>query len=1191
MKSNNVCRLRVALLLAVFICHAASSGAQSSSTGALTGRVMDQTGAVIPGATVLLISSSTGQQRTTTTGEDGSYKFSLLPPGEYSLRFSVAGFKSAEIKSVMVNVTETPVRDANLEIGESTQEVTVTEATETLQTQTAAVGTLVGEREITAIPLTTRNYTQVLSLSSGVTTEVNNAAKLGKGTQDMTVNGNPTSANNYQMDGAEANVWSGGTAGDSATNQNGGISIPNPDAIAEFKIQTSLFDAGYGRNSGANVNVVTKSGTNELHGTAFEFVRNDVFNANEFFRNRAGQPRPVLKQNQFGGTIGGPVKKNKIFFFGAYQGTRQSNGLDPSALSNVALPPLTNDRSAATLGSQFCPANKPAALQSRYMTFAGGTQVACDGSNINLVALDLLNRRLPDGSFMIPTPQTIGSNSLGQSVFSIPSTFREDQFMVNTDWLISPKHTLVERYFYSRVPFTKSFSGGTVPGSPIYIVFRDDNANLKLTSVLTNNFVNEARVSFAQNRTNTVGLNIPTAASLGMDAANPFMRIPPGFSVLGNLGSFNFMGNTGNDWYGLNNQISWADQMSWVHGKQTMRFGGQLSKDYWHLDGIGRARGYLTFQNFTDFLLGLNASQNQSPTGQSNIFQISQGTAGNQQSIGPYGSIQPLMIAWPAHAFFQDDVKLSSNLTVNLGVRWEYIPGNYDRIGKAGNFFPKLAATVAIPPLSGTLVGNTLAANYNPNTLNPYTNQPFGPPPPGVVIRSTKTLYENNTPKDNFAPRIGFAWRPGDQSRLVLRGGYGWFYQTNGGNALDTAGLTTVPFAQRFTNQGVSAGFANLQHPFLPVTLGYVLRTPSSQLSDVVGGPHLWTPTVQAMSLNLQYQLVSQLVLEVGYVGQRSIHLLGTHGGNQPLLASANSLVNCGLPTSAAALGISASAFAALGQNSAGCITTNTVANAQFRVPIVGETPNALQGGMLDNNAWYHGLQTTLRKEFSHNLSFQAAYTHSKIMTDVSWMNDLTNRSMQWAPATYDRSHRLIVSYNYSLPNPFAKGLGSKLLAGWGVSGVTTAQTGTPLTLSDSRGGTVYGRAGASTIQFCSGMSNADLVTSGSTEYRLNNWFNKAAVCAPNVLPGGATDYGNSGQGIVRGPGQFNWDISLSKTTNVGGLSEKGQILFRAEFYNAFNHPQFSNPQTVASTASTFGVIQTTSVAPRLIQFGLKYIF
>src|SRR5437870_2080648 len=386
------------LLIAASVGASSCLWAQSATTGALRGTVVDPTGAVVPGVTVTLNNITTGQAQVTTTDANGLYGFSLLSPGTYEVDFSAQGFKISKAMSVVVNVSEAPELDAQLEAGASEERVTC--QCQLSQTATSSNGTLVDSKTITAVPLTTRNFTQVMSMSSGSAAAVNNAGLLGAGSQSANVNGN-TDTGRYTVDGAA-----------SAT------TVPNPDTISEFKIQTSQYDSGYGARV-PNTNLITRSGENQFHGDAWEFVRNDIFNANAFFRNAAGQPRANLKQNQFGGTIGGPIKKDKLFFFSSYQGTRQVNGLDPDAsLSTVLLPPLTNDRSAATIGSQFCPANKPANVRPAYLTFAGGVgadpagigEVACDGRNINPVALKLLRLKLPDGSYAIPTPQTILSS-------------------------------------------------------------------------------------------------------------------------------------------------------------------------------------------------------------------------------------------------------------------------------------------------------------------------------------------------------------------------------------------------------------------------------------------------------------------------------------------------------------------------------------------------------------------------------------------------------------------------------------------------------------------------------------------------------------------------------------------------------------------------------------------------------------
>jgi hypothetical protein len=339
--------------------------AQSAGTGALAGAVTDASGATIPNVTVTVTNTETNQARTATTGADGAYKFTLLPPGTYRVRFSAVGFKTAEVPSVVVNVTETPVLDRSLEVGAQTEQVTVEATTETVQTASSTLGTVVGSRAVTSLPLTTRNYTQILGLSAGVSGSVNNAATFGKGTSDMAVNGANVNQNNYQMDGVNVDNFAGNNLSQDAGIY-AGIGIPNPDALQEFKIQTSTYDASYGRNPGANVNVVTRSGTNTLHGSLFEFFRNRALNANDFFRNRycglssfnaqvcAGQGgiKQVLNQNQFGGSVGMPIKKDKIFFFFSYQETRQINGVGYQGYaSSITLPATgTATSTPATFG-------------------------------------------------------------------------------------------------------------------------------------------------------------------------------------------------------------------------------------------------------------------------------------------------------------------------------------------------------------------------------------------------------------------------------------------------------------------------------------------------------------------------------------------------------------------------------------------------------------------------------------------------------------------------------------------------------------------------------------------------------------------------------------------------------------------------------------------------------------------------
>src|SRR5215510_9061890 len=437
--------------------------AQTAGTGALTGVVTDNNGAVVPEAKVTVTNESTGEARAVMSQSNGSYVVPLLLPGAYRVEFSKTGFKQAVKPGLVINVTETSRLDVQLEAGGVQEQVTISSEAALLQTESSALGRLTDQTLVSSLPLVTRNYTQIVTLSAGVAANVTNASELGRGNGGLSqgnfrAHGASGADNNFQMNGVQVNDLqaSGGFSG--------GVAIPNPDAIQEFKVQTGLYDASFGRNAGANVNVVTRSGANVFHGTLFEFFRNDALNANTWERNRLHQPRGALRQNQFGFTLGGPVKKDQLLFFTSYQGTRQLNGIGSGGTSNFSSPPFTDDRSRAALGRLF--GGQAGAF--------GGVAVAADGSNISPQALALLNLKLPNGQFAIPTPQTINPAQpfplQGFSSFSVPATFDEDQFLVNLDYLHTDKSKFAGRFFLANsnqnLSFPPSQLATSAPGFP-----------------------------------------------------------------------------------------------------------------------------------------------------------------------------------------------------------------------------------------------------------------------------------------------------------------------------------------------------------------------------------------------------------------------------------------------------------------------------------------------------------------------------------------------------------------------------------------------------------------------------------------------------------------------------------------------------------------------------------------------------
>jgi hypothetical protein len=1172
-------------LWAMLLAMAPALVAQSAGTGALTGTVTDPTGSVVPGASVTLVSTETNQTRTTTTGTDGSYRFSLLPPGTYRVRFSATGFRTADVPSVTVSVTETPVLDQRLEVGVQSDQVTVESQTEALQAASSTLGTTVGSHTLTSLPLSNRNYTQIIALSAGANVGATDATQFGKGTQTMAVNGNDPGQNNFQMDGVNITNWANaGNSDDSVLYT--GIGIPNPDAIQEFKVQTSTYDASYGRNPGANVNVVTRTGSNEIHGTGFEFFRNAQLNANSFFYNRdsctygVSCSKQILNQNQFGGTIGGPLKKDKLFLFGSYQGTRQKNGVASSGFTTAYLPPIpAGDRSApgfaAAVGAANCPANHPG--DSNYGTF-GGANVACNGSNISPVALNILNLKLNNGSYYIPGSGTTGYRQLS---FSDPSIFNEDQALVNGDYVISAKHTISGRYFYSRDPQIQTL-GGLLPGSPSILYYSNTNAVVKMTSLLTNSLINEVRGSMQRNLSiqNAAAPPGATNATLGITPMTPGVEPPPGIILI--AGGYNLMGIFGPS-FSPTNQIQVADQISWTRHKHTLRAGYEFEDVRWPITWSG-VRGLLLMGTFNDLLVG----------GPNNIL-----TCLYCSRSAPDGIVHGYY-THTMNAFVQDDYKVSSRLTLNLGVRWEYDGALSDKYGNLTQTWVSRIQAVPLPPSVPTSSGPGVSQWVVPNNYISH----YGTPPNGVLVNDRSSPQRDHAPWSNFGPRIGFAYQA--TSKLVLRGGAGVFYDRVGadriiyaveqGNPYSATVDFNVPnnqtLANPFPSTPVLGSFSSRYISFSPACLANDLGPDcNSNLNVPFLHEFLHTPLVRQYNLNVQYEFAPGWVLETGYVGSSGINLLDEyHNNNTPGLASPTNPING--------------------------VTTNTVENILYRVPYLGYQSVGVRGTSFDGISNYNSLQATVRKQFSHGLTLQAAYTWSKNMTDLSNIsanptansNNASNLAQQYGVATFSRPQRFVVSYSYDLPFGARQGLAGKLLQGWNVSGVTLVQDGLPMTIGDTSAGTIYGTAGGGNqsgyarAQMCPGMTYGNIATPGGVEQRLGGnsggpgYLNRNAFCpAPTI--GDGTDYGNSGSGIMLGPGQFNWDISILKNTR---LTERQLLQFRTEFFNAFNHPQFNNPNNSGGfltnsipnvSSGNFGQIATTSVNPRVIQFGLKYSF
>ncbi|MBW4038790.1 MAG: carboxypeptidase regulatory-like domain-containing protein [Acidobacteria bacterium] len=1150
---------------------------QTSTTGAIRGTVTDPQGAAIRGASVTVTSEGTAAVRAVTTDSAGEYTVGLLPPGAYTLNISAPGFKVENPGVATVTVTETSRMDAKLVIGSRSEAVEVTSQTPALQVENATLGTVVDGSVIQQLPLTSRNYTQVLTLSAGVSGDLNSAATLGNGTTDVYVNGASNISNNFHMDGADINNFASGRAGDFV--QQAGIPIPNPDSLQEFKIQTTNYDAGFGRDAGANVDVVTKTGTNQFHGTLWEFFRNDVLNANDTFLKIAGQPRPAMKQNQFGGTFGGPIKKDRLFFFGSYQGTRQVNGLSSSSLQSVSLFPLTNDRSAAAIGAIGCPNGNP-----KWHPYNGGqydqsghqVEVACDGSNINPVALNLLNQKISNGTYLVPSPQRLSTdtngNPIGLSTFSIPSTYSENQYLVNVDYLLSAKHTLSERYFYSRYPENQPFSAvGDTPGNGVGTIYNDQLAVLKLTSALNTSLLNEALVGYIRSSGQLQTQSTLTASQIGM--TTPSDPTYPLFPVTSITGYFSLGGGGNDESSSVVNTFEIDDQISWSRGRQSVRAGFLGEKNQFDFNDPEQKRGNLNFSTFQDFLLGESAAQNHSAYSNVN-------TAGSQQ-----GSYYKGYRGTDMAMFLQDDIKLRPNLTLNAGIRWEIDSNISFGHGEESSFWPSLVTPFQPLPANGTLNGFIVPNNYEL------------PVPAGVTKIGSRSLTKNDLPLHNVGPRLGFAWQPlGTDSSMVLRGGYGIFFTLpNANSVLQTLG--GQPFVSSATLNNADDQTSTFQAPYTqPLTPGaWQVLSPTAAPRSVVGVAENYdTPLVQQYNMEVEQQLPARLVLEVGYVGTHGARLEEGRNINRAYLASPQNPING--------------------------VTTNSTqsSNVEARVPYQGFTPTGVTLIETYGISNYDSLQATLKRQVSRGIYLQAAYTWSKVLTTVTGgdgtngvfeggsgnSNDPNFLHDRYGPAGYDRTNRFVLGYTWALPSWKNSNLIERVVTGgWTLSGTSTFQSGKPLTFTDARNGTAYGNQIASRAQFAPGMGNGNILNkNGGTmlnRVKNNSYLNPSsevfAVAAPvanSVAFGGAqaTDYGNSSVGAARGPGNDNWDMALEKTARVGGIREDAALQFRTEFFNVWNHPEYNLPATAVNAAS-YGQINSSAGSPRLIQFALKYLF
>ncbi len=971
--------------------------AQGPTTGRITGTVKDKSAAVIAGALVIVISKATGEERKVATDSEGHYSLSSLPPGTYDLSIAADGFQKAQVDNITVNVTDTTSVNVPLEVGTIQASVRMNVA-QLIQTSGPQLGRVVGSRTISELPLATRNFTQILGLSPGTAVDLPDNTAVGRNSQNVSVNGARSTQNNYQINGVFAlNV---------NTNSAALLAVPAPETIQEFKVQTSLYDATFGRSGGGNIQVVTKSGSNGFHGSLYEYFRNDSLNANNPFLKAADVERPMLDRNVFGGLLGGPLQNDKTFFFISYQCTHERNGASASSLSSSVLvaPGLTDDRSEQALVGTF----RPLLLSGQ------------PANSIDPIALALLNVKLSNGQFLIPTPQVNGRYS-GSAV----STFREDQFNANVDYRLNGKNWLAVKFFFSNAPqfLALADGGANVPG--FGADRKQNNLIISLQDVQTFNpkTINEARIGYNFIRNDTFPQEPVKDSDVGIRRANanvfpgfPLIRIAP--NALGlNIGTSPLPDNR----LAVSSTTA-ADTLSITQGRHSIRIGGEFIYYQNNFTNNQNSRGGIDFQSFTDFLTGTTLT-----------------------SVLGTGISERSLRAADYSFFFQDDWKVSRKLVLNIGLRYELDLPPYDTRGRLATFDPSLyrpRALVSVGVPLGPPVGGFVQAG---NVIAPYNL----PDLPKVGKRILRSIDPNN-----LAPRVGFAFTPLASGRLAVRGGYGIFYSPVSNLYL----LTTVQLAPFYiTGRKSRQPFAN---PFFEVPSQNEFPTfvPGIALASHFFDRNLRTPYLHQYNTSVQYALGADLVLEVAYVGAHALNLLRVVGINQARLASPDHPI--------------------INEVTGQVITSNLQGNnAQLRAPFQGVTTNAPSGlNQTTGQSNYNSLQVSLTKRLSQGLQFLASYTYAKsidntssgsgsgVANEVAFIagNQLDNRGNRGV-SNFDRTHRFVLSYLWDLPKPALAArstVGRWLLSNWQVAGIIVAMSGLPIDIVDTGAGSFYGLSG-----------------------------------------------------------------------------------------------------------------------------------
>jgi hypothetical protein len=1340
-----------AALLAVAALVIAPLRAQQT-LGSINGTIADSTGAVIPAAGVSIRNVNTNLTVTSQTKGDGSFSVNDLPIGPYEVTVTATGFQKVVYNNILVKGGTTTTVNATLQPGELTTSVTV-DASPLLNQTDSSNGYDLGSDVLQSTPLGTGSFTQLAVLAPGTSADFlsGSGSNEGLGNQGIWANGQRDTSNSFTFNAVNANnLFNGnstsnlgegrfalntgeifGAGGQVQTNTSvfdaigQGLPTPPTETIQEVLVTTSMYDASLGQNSGAHIELTTRSGTNQFHGQVYEYFQNSFLNAtptfvhvqsNDFFTGN-----PPFDRNVFGGTLGGPIKKDKLFFFGSYQRQQVSDALSGAFSGVPTLAGLTGtNRDAADLANLV---NFDAHLSSTL----GGTCTSSKcvtGAQVDPVALALINLKTSNGQFLIPSAgaglKNLDENTFQQynsAIIGPHSKFDANQVNGNIDYTFSSSDRLAAKYYFQRDPSSSPFAVSSVAGFPQTMHAGSQVFSLENTRVLTPASTWEQRLGFIRQVANATTADSLTPSSIGITLPNG--QLFPGFTVdnadVGALFQSSVptpsnpnppaTANSSTHGHALligpstnfanagmfQNQFEAASKYNWVVGKHNLSFGGSF--DYAQVNVINKENEvpFFKFHTFADFLTGkLNTDQ-------------SGGTLLDGTTNRHFRSKQSGLYA-------QDTFKVKSNLSIDYGLRWDWNGPLSETNGLMTNFYPQDynydIGTDGFLPINGTPgVGVVVAGNNR--TL-------------GTKGVSDSTLTGRQW---GFGPRIGVAWSPAPN--LVMRGGFGLYYDrgeyftelsTSAGlgisgpfsvttqepftliclannpstcdgttgctkalNCLSSAPFgtsTTLPppptslssplFTSLFPDMRSLAGCPTLATAPGQQQPGQAYCSPTSfspPFPFIFGGynPKNTLPYSENWSLDLQWQPKNDLVITVGYVGNRGVHLLLPIPFNQPGIATPTHPINNQIYSYGylAAAGSSCDDF---NDASATCFQLPTEAvqttignfaasdgNTALRSPFIGINPNA-DSWTAEGISTYNSLQTSITKKLSHGLQFNASYTYSHALDEGSGLgsgiffngNDPLHPRSSYSSADFDRPHVFIVSYLYNLPAmKNASHLMSSLVNGWGVTGITTAQSGEPFSVIDFSGtaGSVFYSAddfitnpilplksGITPKQATSPAGGGGALVSGQPFVNPND-FAAPLLAAPaslgapdspfgvppcqveggfNVCDTNETGFGNTGRNVFRSPFQTRFDFSVFKSFD---LNERFKLKFQADAFNIFNHPNVDAPDTDFElnqcfnpvpcynltpnppNNSGYGVIGNTVGSNRFMQFSLHLTF